>query len=87
MQRLWSWILGPIPWPKVLVPWRATYPRAHGPGLFEPPIYLATGYGIPISRSLLADCGIIPGHKRWPSMDEIIARDLHIAFQAFRKED
>ncbi len=72
MSRLGEWVLGPIEWPRVLVPWRAVDPPAWPNDTSVHTIASA----VAVSRQLLADAGIVPGYRRWPSFDDLLVAGL-----------
>jgi hypothetical protein len=67
-------ILGPIAWPEILVPWR----EIGGPTTSVP--VAQSGYSESISLNLLRDAGWEfyrdRRFQRWPSVHDVIARDL-----------
>jgi hypothetical protein len=67
MQRFYDRLLGDYSWPRVLVPYRGTAgPRG--------PVTMAGT--IAISRQLLREAGVEPGHCRWPGVDDLIMEEL-----------
>ena len=68
MNRFYDWVLGDITWPKRLTTWRGTDGENRGVRVIASQIA--------ISSALLEDAGIVPGHRRWPSIDELIFEDL-----------